>query len=70
MLKSSLKALVKPVDSWCSGLASLSSCVWLESFVIVQREEQTTIWEFFFLLSYNTGIMVAISSVIKHCRNA
>lgn len=65
VIKSSLKALVKPVDLWCSGLASLSSCVWLESFVIVQTEEQA-----FFLVSYNTVIMGTISNVTKHCRNA
>lgn len=65
MIKSSLKALVKPVDLWCSGLASLSSSVWFESFVIVQTEEQA-----FFLVSYNTVIMGTISNVTKHCRNA
>lgn len=44
---------------------SLSSCVWLESFVIVRTEEQA-----FFLLNYNTVIMVTICNVVKHSRNA
>lgn len=45
--------------------ASLSSCVWLDSFVIIRREEQA-----FFILNYNTVIMVTICAVIKHYRNA